>query len=87
MFDKHKKPLRIARAYKAVFSGENGNLVLADLMGKSGFTGYCPTPKQTAAEYAFWEGKRAVLLDILRVLEFDETKIIELLRKEIDNGK
>ncbi len=89
MFDskKSKKTLHVAQAYKKVFSGEDGAVVLSDLMGKSGFTGYYPTPKQNAAESAFWEGKRAVLLDVLRVLEFDETKIIELLRKEISDGQ
>ena len=89
MFDlkKNKKALQTAQAYKKVFSGADGAAVLSDLMGKSGFTGYYPSPRQNPAEAAFWEGKRALLLDILRVLEFDETKIIELLRKEINDGK
>ena len=89
MFDKRKikRTARLVQSYRAVFESNDGQAVLSDLAGKCGMTGYYPAPKQSATDWAFWEGKRAAVLDICRMLEYDDAKLTDLLRKEIDNGK
>lgn len=75
---------RLIQAYKAVFSSQDGRLVLQDLAGKchmlspvtdvSGVNGF-------SAASAFYDGKRAAFLDILKMSACDERKLVELLQE------
>ena len=88
MFDalkkrKAEKTLRLVSAYKAFFSSENGVLILKDLAEKchmlspvtdvSGSDGF-------SAVSAFYDGKRAAFLDILKMSACDERRLVELLQ-------
>lgn len=83
---KAKRVLALVQAYKTVFECPAGQEVLSDLAGKCGLTGYYPEARTSEAELAFWAGKRAAVLDVLRMLEYDEKRLIGILRKEINDG-
>lgn len=78
------RALRLIQAYKAVFSTQDGRLILQDLAEKchmltpvtdvSGSNGF-------SAASAFYDGKRAAFLDVLKMSAFDEQKLVGLLQE------
>lgn len=78
------KAVRLIQAYKTVFSSEDGRLILQDLAEKchmlspvtnvSGSNGF-------SAVSAFYDGKRAAFLDIVKMSACDERKLVELLQE------
>lgn len=78
--DKAKKALELVQAYKAVFLSENGQTVLEDLAVKC----HMLTPVTDvsgAATSAFYDGKRAAFLDILKMTACDEKRLVTLLQQ------
>lgn len=77
---KVKKALKLAEVYKAVFISENGQAVLADLAVKCHML-IPVTDVSGAATSAFYDGKRAAFLDILKMTACDEQRLISLLQQ------
>ena len=84
---KRKKAVKAAhliQAYKAVFSSEDGRLVLQDLAEKchmlSPVTDVSCSNGFSAAS-AFYDGKRAAFLDIVKMSACDGRKLVELLQE------
>ena len=80
---KIKEAQKVVAAYKTVFSGDAGQTVLVDLMKKCFFTA-AVTEKDPVVS-AFNDGKRCAVLDIFKMVGFDETKLIELLKQSEEN--
>lgn len=71
---------RTVGAYKRVFESDDGRAVLIDLMRRAEMTGM-PSPKKEPTDWAFAEGKRACVLEILQMLGIDEQKSLELYKE------
>lgn len=80
---KVKRGQKVVAAYKTVFSGDAGQTVLVDLMQKCFFTA-AVTEKDPVIS-AFNDGKRCAVVDILKMVGFDEMKLIELLKQSEEN--
>lgn len=80
---KRDKKLAYIRAYKQFFETDSGRYVLWDMMKQCHFRGtsYSPNPQ----EMAFNEGRRSVILDILKITETDERKILDFFQKSIEH--
>ena len=83
-FNKLKRAKRTVEAYKAVFGGDDGRVVLIDLMKKCHF-GTAVTERDPVLS-AFNDGKRCAVLDILKMVGFDEGKLIELYKQREENN-
>lgn len=66
---------RLAEAYREVFKGENGELVLADLANESGNWRYSLAANTTSEELWQNEGKRKMFLHIFSRLAMTEADI------------
>ncbi len=81
---KISKAVQLIQAYKAVFLSENGQVVLRDLAVKchmlSSVTDVS-NPNGFSAASAFYDGKRAAFLDIIKMSACDETRLIALLQE------
>ena len=87
--EKIKKALKIIDAYKTVFSSESGELVLQDLAEKCRMTKPVTdvsNPNGFSVISAFYDGKRAAFLDIVNVLGFSQTRLINLLKQTGENN-
>ncbi len=79
---------RMAAKYKKVFDNDDGQTVLADLMRRAGMVGkVATTKKMSKGELAFWEGKRACVLEIIQQLDVNESEMVNLYVKGQDNGQ
>ncbi len=79
---------RMAAKYKNVFDNADGQTVLADLMRRAGMVGKVATiKKMSKGELAFWEGKRACVLEIIQQLGVNESEMVDLYVKGQDNGQ
>ena len=80
---KIKSALKIVQAYKTVFSSPDGRAVLIDLIKKcrvldpvtdigngSGFS----------VVSAFYDGKRSAVLDVFKMIGYDENRLIDLFK-------
>lgn len=81
-----KKKLRLVDAYRSVFQTEAGKIVLADMAKKAGMLDI-PVQRTRSEDFSFWEGKRASVLEVMKVLKYDELKLIETLDKGIDEDE
>ena len=89
MFDgarkkKVEKTLRLVQAYKAFFSSENGVLILKDMAEKCHMLSPVTdvsSPNGFSAASAFYDGKRAAFLDIVKMSACDERRLVELLQE------
>ena len=78
------KALRLIQAYKAVFSSEDGRFVLRDLAEKCHMLSPVTdisNPNGFSVASAFYDGKRAAFLDIVKMSACDERKLVELLEE------
>lgn len=76
--------LRLIQAYKAVFSSEDGQAVLRDLADKCHMLSPVTdvsNPNGFSAASAFYDGKRAAFLDIVKMSACDERKLVALLQE------
>lgn len=82
---KIKRAQKVVEAYKTVFGSDKGRIVLTDLMKKC-FVAEPVTDKDPVVS-AFNDGKRCAVLDIFKMVGFDERNLIELLQQsEEKNG-
>ncbi|CCZ21403.1 putative uncharacterized protein [Acetobacter sp. CAG:977] len=80
--DKARKAVELVRAYKAVFQTAEGKTVLKDLAVKCRLMEPVTDVSSAAgfsAASAFFDGKRAAFLDIVKMSGFDEERLTELL--------
>lgn len=81
---KISKALQLVQAYKAVFLSENGQAVLRDLADKCHMLSPVTdvsNPNGFSAASAFYDGKRAAFLDIVKMSACDEQMLIALLQE------
>ena len=81
---KAQKAVRVIQAYKAFFSTEDGCLILQDLADKCHMLSPVTdvsSPNGFSAASAFYDGKRAAFLDIIKMSACDESKLIALLQE------
>ena len=87
MFSKREKlkhALKVVQAYKSVFLSEDGQTVLVDMAGKCRMTEPVTdvtNPNGFSVVSAFYDGKRAAFLDIVKMLGFQEDRLIDLLKQ------
>lgn len=77
--EKTQKLLDTVRAYKSVFNGEGGKLVLEDMEKTCFFSKTTYTPEGHSMAYR--EGRRSVILDIKKILQKDEAEILKLFKQ------
>lgn len=70
-----KRRISLSQAYKAVFSGPDGERVLYDLMTKGGMLESGSLDPQ---EVHFQNGRRSMALEILKQLSFDERRVLQM---------
>lgn len=75
---------RIADDYRHVFTQPEGERVLLDLMRRSGVLSVAHVEADSHST-AFNDGKRALLLEILRLLRWSEAQLLELAKQQQDN--
>lgn len=80
MFWKRQKKADLIRAYRNVFSGEEGKLVLHDLMKT--FHVLHSTMDANPHELAYREGERSVVLRILRTINTDPSELEKMLNEQ-----
>jgi hypothetical protein len=66
---------KIAAAYRDVFSGPNGQVVLADIMAQCGV--YAPIPPGDAMAMAYAEGMRNVALMIASHMAYKPSEFVQ----------
>jgi hypothetical protein len=66
----------IARAYSDVYATDPGRMVIEDIMRKAGILTVASDPTDSR----FYDGRRAVALEVLRMLRFTESEMIALAR-------
>lgn len=76
---KEKKVVETINHYKKTFTSDSGHKVLLDMIKASGMlnTSFDISPHQMA----FNEGQKALVLRILRTIETDPAKLLELINK------
>lgn len=86
---KIRKALQIVDAYKAVFETDDGQAVLRDLARKCHMLSPVTdvsNPNGFSAASAFYDGKRAAFLDILKMSACDRQKLVALLQETERNN-
>lgn len=86
---KMETALQLIQAYKAVFSSESGEAVLRDLAVKCNMLSPVTdvtNPNGFTAASAFYDGKRAAFLDVLKMVECDDVRLINLLKQAERNN-
>ena len=79
---------RMAAKYKKVFDNTDGQTVLADLMRRAGMVGKVAATKNISkGELAFWEGKRACVLEIIQQLGVSDQETVDLYMKGQNDGQ
>lgn len=81
-----QKDLDVVRAYKTVFNSVDGGRVMYDLMKSCSFT-TSTFSQGDALGMAHNEGRRSVLLDIIKVLNKDEADTLEFLKQSTEKDK
>lgn len=76
---KEKRMIDMINLYREVFNSEKGQKILIDLAKSVNLQGtsFDPDPSQMS----FNEGQKSVLLRILRTIETDPARLIELIKQ------
>lgn len=90
MFDRRKRQIALQRDVKTLFGSEAGQRVLKHL-AENNFAFQHTTVVGDPYLSAFNDGRRAVVLDLMRTLNVDEVALMKKLMEEedddgIDNG-
>lgn len=82
----HKDKLKM---YKTAFLDESGfgKGCLYDLLKSCYFTGPTYKPGVSALDLAFAEGRRSVVLDILKILEMSEEDVTKFIRLQEERNR
>lgn len=82
------KPIRrqvaTIKAYKSVFNSPDGELVLIDLLKKGGILSAIHEDQPGLNDYN--NGRRSIPLEILGQLRFDESALLELVQRRLDEN-
>lgn len=81
---KIEKAVRVVQAYQTVFLSEDGQIVLRDLADKCHMLSPVTdvsNPNGFSAASAFYDGKRAAFLDIIKMSACDKEKLVALLQE------
>lgn len=65
--------------YRAVFSGEKGKVVLADILRSAGMASRTWAPGVTPEEGLWREGRRSLALEIIEMVNRDPNALLEML--------
>lgn len=77
----------VRSAFMTLIQSPEGELIIAELMRFSGMSGCSFIPGASSADFAFVEGKRAVVHRIMQIAEMTEAEMYrEKARKEKDAG-
>lgn len=74
-----EKKLELVRAYKTVFKSLDGKIVLQDMMKQCNFTDATYSHGVNDLSMQIKEGRRSVVLDILKILETSEEEILNII--------
>lgn len=74
------KSLSILEAYKRVFNSDDGKLILEDLSQKCFIWDATVVPNDENTS-SFNEGKRCVVIDIMKAVSFDTTNLIKIIER------
>lgn len=79
-----RRAVATSKAYKAVFDSIDGKLVLIDLIKQCGIL---DASHEDMPGLNDWKnGRRSVVLDILKQLRFDEGGLLELVQARLDEN-
>lgn len=67
-------------AYREVFGGERGRLVLADIFRRSGLMARGYSPGEPAETAIYREGRRSIALEIVEMVNRDPAAALEMAR-------
>ncbi len=79
---KNQKDLDVVRDYKGVFNGVRGKRVLFDLMRSCSFINTTISPD--IAIMAYKEGRRSVVLDIIKITGKKESAILDFFKQQTE---
>ena len=86
MGEDEKKEIKKIQAYKKMFGTPEGQVVLRDLLRNGGF--FTGTFNESHSVMAFEEGRRSIVMEILRTTQVNVDEIInEFNRMEKENGQ
>lgn len=68
----------LINAYKSVFDTPSGEKVLKNLIKSAGMLNVNPIKRET--DFMFWEGKKAMVLEILRILKMKDDDVIGVIK-------
>ncbi|WP_439813987.1 hypothetical protein [Zavarzinia sp. CC-PAN008] len=74
----------VRRAYRTRLSGPDGHLMLVDLVRRGGVIR--PTASSDPIELARWEGRRAMVLEILELAHLTHDDIARMLARDETEG-
>lgn len=77
-----KRQVAIALAYKSIFESPDGRLVLTDLMHRAGVLH--AVHEDLPGQNDYNNGRRSLVLDILKQLRFNEAALLELSQARLD---
>jgi len=77
-----KRQVAIAIAYKNLFESPDGRLVLTDLMHKAGLLH--AVHEEIPGQNDYNNGRRSLVLDIMKQLRFNEAALLELANARLD---
>lgn len=75
MKDQDQKEIDKINMYKRVFNGEDGKVILRDLLRSGNF--FTGTFNPCVASMSFEEGRRSIVMEILRTTQIDLETVIE----------
>lgn len=70
----------LVAAYREVFGGERGRLVLADILRRAGLMARGYAPGEPAEATIYREGRRSVALEIVEMVNRDPNAALEMAR-------
>lgn len=86
-----KNRQKLIQAYKNIFMSEDGKTVMKDLLAISHFTVSTYSQQGDMYAMAVREGRRSLMLDILKRINLSDVKVVELInelknKEENNNG-
>lgn len=76
----NKKAKYLSALYKRVFDTEDGHEVLRDMMKKAGMMSVEKCERES--DFQFWQGKKAMLMEIIYLIQLDEKPMEDLYLKK-----
>lgn len=80
-----EKLAQLSKAYKSVFGGDNGKLVLEDLKGRGFYN--APAWTGNAEQTLVNEGTRQLVLHIITMVEFDLADLQKMFKEQSEQSE